>query len=53
LHLGAEHAAGRWVTEAEALESLSWPRARQLVTEALRLLSGGNAGNLEDVLRVR
>ena len=50
--LGPEHRAHRWVTVDEALETFSWPSERQALREAMQLLGGGDAGAMEDVLRV-
>ena len=50
--LGPEHQAHRWVTTDEALETFSWPSERQALREAMQLLGGGDAGAMEDVLRV-
>ena len=52
LTLGAEHAAGEWLSPDEARERLSWPADRAGLAEALHLLRTGDAGPLEDVLRV-
>src|SRR5512134_2684189 len=53
LALGAEHSTGMWLLPKAAESRLSWPRSRQVVREAMVLLKGGDAGALEDVLRVR
>jgi len=50
--LGPEHTAFEWLTPEAALQRLAWPRERVALAEALQLLSGGDAGPLEDVLRV-
>lgn len=50
--LGVEHDAGEWVPAAVALERLAWPRSRSLVRDIEHLLRGGDAGPVEDVLRV-
>lgn len=50
--LGPEHAAFEWLAPDAALQRLAWPRERVALAEALQLLAGGDAGALEDVLRV-
>jgi 8-oxo-dGTP pyrophosphatase MutT (NUDIX family) len=50
--LGPEHQAHRWLTVDEALATFAWPRERQGLREAVQLLEGGDAGAVEDVLRV-
>lgn len=50
--LGAEHQAYEWVAADEALDRLAWPRERNALRDALHLLAGGDAGAVEDVLRV-
>jgi dATP pyrophosphohydrolase len=50
--LGPEHQAHRWLTVDEALETFAWPRERQGLREAVQLLGSGDAGAVEDVLRV-
>ena len=51
--LGVEHDAARWRTPAAALRALAWPREHEAVRHALHLLRTGDAGAVEDVLRVR
>ncbi|HEX3156894.1 MAG TPA: NUDIX domain-containing protein [Gemmatimonadaceae bacterium] len=50
--LGVEHEAWAWLTVPEALERLAWPREHQALRYAVRLLATGDAGPVEDVLRV-
>lgn len=50
---GVEHDSHDWLTVAEACARLAWPRERQTLLEAYELLQGGDAGPVEDVLRVR
>jgi 8-oxo-dGTP pyrophosphatase MutT (NUDIX family) len=50
--LGVEHDAGEWVNIDKALERLAWPRSRQVLRDIEHLLKGGDAGPVEDVLRV-
>jgi hypothetical protein len=49
---GAEHDAWAWLTPAEAYERLAWPREHQAVQYTLHLLRHGDAGPVDDVLRV-
>ena len=50
--LGPEHQAHRWLTIEEALDAFAWPRERSALREIVQLLKGGDAGPVEDVLRV-
>jgi 8-oxo-dGTP pyrophosphatase MutT (NUDIX family) len=50
--LSAEHDDAEWLGVDAALDRLSWPRTRQALRDATSLLAGGDAGPLEDVLRV-
>ncbi|MCC6931376.1 MAG: NUDIX domain-containing protein [Gemmatimonadaceae bacterium] len=52
LTLGAEHDAAAWVSVDEALERLVWPRSRATLRDVYALLQGGDAGPVEDVLRI-
>lgn len=51
--LGVEHDAAEWVSLDEALQRLVWPRSRQALRDIHQLLAAGDAGPVEDVLRVR
>lgn len=51
--LGAEHRAHAWLSVDEAMRRFAWPRERAALTEIVALLSAGDAGAVEDVLRVR
>ena len=51
--LGPEHAAHAWLAPAAARERLAWPREREALDHVRVLLGAGDAGPLEDVLRVR
>lgn len=53
LNLGAEHTRAEWLPIAEAARRFAWPRERANVADIAMLLSGGDAGKLEDVLRVK
>ncbi|NUO37803.1 MAG: NUDIX domain-containing protein [Gemmatimonadaceae bacterium] len=50
--LGDEHARAEWLTAERALERFAWPRERDALRDILHLLRGGDAGPVEDVLRV-
>lgn len=50
--LGPEHQAHRWVAVDEALATFAWPSERQALREATVLLGAGDAGPMEDMLRV-
>lgn len=49
---GVEHDAWEWLTPAEAMDRLAWPREHQALQYTLHLLRHGNAGPVEDVLLV-
>ncbi len=49
---GVEHDAWEWLTPAEAMDRLAWPREHQALQYALHLLRHGDAGPVEDVLLV-
>ncbi len=51
--LSTEHDACEWLAPRAASERFSWPRERRALADALALLGRGDAGGLEDVLRVR
>lgn len=50
--LGVEHDRAEWVTVDEAMTRLVWPRSRASLRDIVALLEGGDAGPVEDVLRV-
>ena len=50
---GAEHDAHEWLGLDEAVARVAWPRARANLRDAHALLGSGDAGPVEDVLRVR
>jgi 8-oxo-dGTP pyrophosphatase MutT (NUDIX family) len=50
--LGEEHMRYEWLSPDAALERFVWPRERQALRDVLQLLEGGDAGPVEDVLRV-
>ena len=51
--LGPEHARAEWLPARDALARLAWPRSRAALGDILSLLESGDAGPVEDVLRVR
>lgn len=51
--LGPEHVRFEWLTVAEALDRFAWPRESQALREIVHLLRAGDAGAVEDVLRIR
>lgn len=53
VRLGEEHESCEWLTVDEALGRFVWPRERATLRDAYTLLRTGDAGAVEDVLRVR
>jgi 8-oxo-dGTP pyrophosphatase MutT (NUDIX family) len=51
--LSAEHSEYAWLPIDDAGARFTWPRATQVLGEITKLLSTGDAGPAEDVLRVR
>ncbi|MFN2566564.1 MAG: ATPase, T2SS/T4P/T4SS family [Gemmatimonadaceae bacterium] len=51
--LSPEHQAFEWLDVDTATSRFAWPRERVALGEIVSLLSGGDAGAVEDVLRVR
>jgi 8-oxo-dGTP pyrophosphatase MutT (NUDIX family) len=52
VRLGVEHDGFEWLPVHAARERFAWPRERRAVADIEILLSGGDAGAVEDVLRV-
>ncbi len=52
VRLSEEHDQCEWLRPEAARIRVSWPRIRREINHALRLIGLGNAGPLEDVLRV-
>jgi hypothetical protein len=52
LKLSKEHDTAEWLTPAMAAQRFAWPRERRAVDDILSIVGRGNAGLLEDVLRV-
>ena len=50
--LSPEHARYEWLPVDEASTRMAWPRSRSALADALALLGNGDAGPVEDVLRV-
>ena len=50
--LGSEHGAYEWLAFDAARERLAWPREREALDHIRHLFRSGDAGPLEDVLRV-
>ena len=51
--LGSEHARAVWLPPADAHARFAWLREREALAHIHALLGAGDAGPLEDVLRVR
>lgn len=51
--VGPEHDGSAWLPVEDAMARYTWPRSRTALGEIVSLLSGGDAGPAEDVLRVR
>ncbi len=51
--LGEEHSRSEWLNPERALDRFAWPRERSALRDIMHLLKEGNAGAVEDVLRVR
>ena len=52
LRLSAEHDRGEWLCVRDVAQRFAWPRERRAVEDILSIVGGGDAGLLEDVLRV-
>jgi dihydroneopterin triphosphate diphosphatase len=52
VQLGPEHDDFEWLLPEEARARFAWPRERRALDDILVLLNGGDAGSVEDVLRV-
>jgi type II secretory ATPase GspE/PulE/Tfp pilus assembly ATPase PilB-like protein/8-oxo-dGTP pyrophosphatase MutT (NUDIX family) len=50
--LGAEHQHHEWLSFEDAQQRFIWPREREALNHIKQLLGGGDAGPVEDVLRV-
>ena len=52
VRLSDEHDRAEWLSPADAAPRFSWPRERRALEDILSILGSGEAGLLEDVLRV-
>lgn len=52
VRLSDEHDRAEWLSAAEAVQRFAWPRERRALDDILSIVGGGDAGLLEDVLRV-
>jgi hypothetical protein len=52
VRLGAEHDAAEWLPLDAARRRFAWPRERRALDDIEILLATGDAGAVEDVLRV-
>ena len=52
VRLGAEHQRSEWLPLPNAAARFTWPREREALQHIAILLGGGDAGPVEDVLRV-
>lgn len=52
VRLGTEHDRFEWLPVAEARRRFAWPREGRALDDAVALLGRGDAGPVEDVLRV-
>lgn len=50
--LGEEHDSGEWLPYDDAIARVIWPRSRHALRDIREMLSGGDAGPVEDVMRV-
>jgi dihydroneopterin triphosphate diphosphatase len=50
--LGPEHDQSEWLSPDEAMAILSWPRSISALRDAVQVFHAGDAGAVEDVLRV-
>ena len=52
VRLSNEHDRAEWMSPADAGTRFAWPRERRALDDILSIVGGGDAGLLEDVLRV-
>jgi dihydroneopterin triphosphate diphosphatase len=50
--LSTEHDRSEWLRVPDAARRFAWPRERRALDDILSIVGGGDAGLLEDVLRV-
>ena len=53
LVISEEHDRAEWVSGGEAGNRFAWPREQRALADVLRLFGEGDAGLVDDVLRVR
>jgi len=53
VRIGLEHQRAEWLTVGEALERFAFPGERASLRDVVELLGSGDAGPVEDVMRVR
>jgi type II secretory ATPase GspE/PulE/Tfp pilus assembly ATPase PilB-like protein/8-oxo-dGTP pyrophosphatase MutT (NUDIX family) len=53
VRLSEEHSSFEWLSFEDAPAKFTWPRAADALRDISHLLKGGDAGPVEDVLRVR
>ncbi len=52
VRLGSEHDRFEWLDAAQAEGRFAWPRERRALADIVALLASGDAGAIDDVLRV-
>ena len=52
VRLGPEHDGSEWLAPDPARRRFAWPREARALEDIVALLGGGDAGAVEDVLRV-
>ena len=52
VQISAEHDRAEWLEARNAAARFAWPRERRAMDDILSIVGGGDAGLLEDVLRV-
>ena len=52
VRLSGEHDRAEWLSATAAARRFAWPRERRALDDILSIVGGGDAGLLEDVLRV-
>jgi dATP pyrophosphohydrolase len=50
--VSAEHDRGEWLSPEDAASRFAWPREKRALADAIQLFGAGDAGGVEDVLRV-
>jgi 8-oxo-dGTP pyrophosphatase MutT (NUDIX family) len=50
--IGPEHQGSEWLTTAQAAKRFTWPREVEALGQIRQLLKNGDAGPVEDVLRI-